>query len=107
MMEWVKNMSDGEKTKLMKVARKEGKTLRNQHILREKNVLRDILAETQNAKQPKKRRRKNKKASDQVPTREEDFEIERFQAGDELKRVLPSNRAFKENSYVAVAYQDN
>ena len=83
---------------MMKAARKEGKTLRNLHIQREKNVLNEIQEESQNIAQPKKRRRKNNQepeACNRPINEEPEHEDERFDIADKLNRALPQKQSFE------------
>ena len=112
-MDWMANMEESDRANIMKTARKEGKVLRDIHISNEKNVLRDIHQEmsTVNAQPKNRKKRKNSTNHDEQDRQRqrEDIELdaENIDVANDLERLLPIDVHFKENEYVAIAYQDN
>ena len=106
-MNWISEMNADTRQNVMRSARKEGKQLRKKHIVNENNVLREIQIEMNAAVQRKnnKKRKNTSNHDEREPQRRR--EDDEFDMADRLQRMLPKNISFRENDYVAVAYQDS
>ena len=108
MMQWLQNLPTPKRTEMMKLAKRGGKTLRELHLQKERNVLVEIN-QIQLQREPAKKKRKaatNDQENDQVRQRRR-TETDIAEATENLQKKLPRKEDIAVSQYVAVAYEDS
>ena len=105
MMEWIADIPDIEKDKLMKSARQGGKLLRKKHKEKDQKVLLEI--NTENIINKKKMENKKRKAEIRLQNKEKHVRYDEEDSDwEDDTNMIPTDDPTV-NQYVAVAYQDS